>query len=552
MRVDPALLAHADDPREQGRALGHPQPAGIPAPRDVGGDALVADRARQSDALPDRLGGGGDRRRRQDGHDPQRLEGVAEHGFQPRPRLELPRLVRLEMGVGRPDELPRRFQCPARRDRVPCRRRAVDGGGGRLRQRTVGRRCRALAAALGADHGRDPRRQVAEVVGEVGVVAGDEAFVGEVAVLAVRGVGEDVVPEPVDADRVHEVERLDDVAGRLAHLLAAAQQPAADGPAPWRLDAGRHQHRRPVHAVVADDVLADQVVVDRPPLLEALGVGAEPDGRQVVGQRVEPHVGDVGRVPRQRDAPRQAGAAGREVAQPRADQPERLVGPELRHDRAGVGVVPLEQPVLEPRQPEEVVLLLELLHRQPVDRAQPTGQQFVVGVVLLAADAVLAPVEVELEVTGVVAALEQLEHPGAVPGFGGADEVVVGDLEVLPRLGELWRDRIGERLRIEAGGVGGALDVEAVLVGSGEEQDVVAEQSSPARQRVTDDGGVGVPEVRFGVDVVDRRRRVEPGHAANATSNPPWIRRCGGRTWCRRRTRVRRSRRRRLPPPSVG
>ena len=219
---------------------------------------------------------------------------------------------------------------------------------------------------------------------------------------------------------------------------------------------------------------------------------------------------------------------------PERISPSASLAAELGHDRAGVGVVPLEQPVLEPRQPEEVVLLLELLHRQPVDRAQPAGQQFVVGVVLLAADAVLAPVEVELEVTGVVAALEQLEHAGAVAGFGGADEVVVGDLEVLPRLGELRRDRIGERLRVEAGGVGGALDVEAVLVGPGEEQDVVAEQPSPARQRVTDDGGVGVPEVRFGVDVVDRRRRVEPGHASNATSNPPWIRRRGGRTWCRR------------------
>ena len=86
--------------------------------------------------------------------------------------------------------------------------------------------------------------------------------------LAVRRVGEHVVAEAVDADGVDEVERLDDVAGRLAHLLAADEQPAADGPALRRLDAGRHQHRRPVHAVEADDVLADEVVVDRPPLLE--------------------------------------------------------------------------------------------------------------------------------------------------------------------------------------------------------------------------------------------------------------------------------------------
>ena len=391
---------------------------------------------------------------------------------------------------------------------------ASAAGGG---QRAVGGRRRSGAAALRPDDGGDAGDEVAEVVRQVGVVAADQAVVGEVAVLPVGRVGEDVVAEPVDADGVDEVERLDDVAGRLAHLLPAAQQPAADGPPLRRLDAGRQQHRRPVHAVLADDVLADQVVVGRPPLLEALGVGAEADRREVVGQGVEPDVGHVARVPRQRDAPRQAGAADGEVAQPGADQPERLVAAELGHDRPGMGRVPVEQAVLEARQAEEVVLLLELLDRQLVDRAQVAGQQVVVAVVQLAAHAVLAPVQVELDVAGVVAALQQLDDGGPVPRLGRADEVVVGDLEVLPRLGELRGDRVGERLRLEPGRLGGPLDVEAVLVGAGEEVDVVAEQAVPAGEGVADDRRVGVAEVRLGVHVVDRRRDVEPAHAVNAT-----------------------------------
>ena len=59
-------------------------------------------------------------------------------------------------------------------------------------------------------------------------------------------------------------------------------------------------------------------------------------GRHVVEQGVEPDVGDVGRVPRERDPPVEARAADREVAQPRLDQPERLVGAVRRLDRVRV------------------------------------------------------------------------------------------------------------------------------------------------------------------------------------------------------------------------
>ena len=58
-------------------------------------------------------------------------------------------------------------------------------------------------------------------------------------------------------------------------------------------------------------------------------------------------------------------------------------------------------------------------------------------------------------------------------------------------------------LRRQARGLGGLLDLQAVLVGAGEEVHVVAEQAVPAGERVADDGRVGVAEVRLGVDVVD-------------------------------------------------
>ena len=252
--------------------------------------------------------------------------------------------------------------------------------------------------------------------------------------------------------------------------------------------------------------------VGRPPRRELLVVAAEADGAEVVGEGVEPDVGDVLGVPRQRNAPVDARAADREVAQAGADQAERLVAAELGHDGAGVGGVPVEQAVAVAREPEEVVLLLELVDGQLVDRAQVAGEQLVVGVVRLAAHAVLAAVVVELDVAGVVAALQQLltavRWRGSVVRMKSSlamssDSHAAANRGAMPSANSCGAN---------PGGVRGLLDLEAVLVGAGEELDLLAEQAVPAGHGVADDRRVGVPDVRLVVDVVDRRRRVEPGH----------------------------------------
>src|SRR4029079_8197756 len=101
-------------------------------------------------------------------------------------------------------------------------------------------------------------------------------------------------------------------------------------------------------------------------------------------------------------------------------------------DRFGMDGVPVEQPILEAAEPEEVVLLLVELDGGAVDRTQTALEQLVVGVVLLAADAVLAAIGPELDVAGVIAPLEQFEHCAPVTRLGGADEVVVGDVQAVP------------------------------------------------------------------------------------------------------------------------
>ena len=119
-----------------------------------------------------------------------------------------------------------------------------------------------------------------------------------------------------------------------------------------------------------------------------------------------------------------------------------------------------------------------------------------------------------------------------VAGLGGADEVVVGDVEVGPGRGEAGSQLVGPVLRGEALLLGGPGHLLPVLVGAGEEEDVVADQAVPAGQGVGVDRGVGVPDVGRVLDVVDRCGDVEAGHCpvAYRPGRDPDLTRPGPRT----------------------
>ena len=89
--------------------------------------------------------------------------------------------------------------------------------------------------------------------------------------------------------------------------------------------------------------------------------------------------------------------------------------------------------------------------------------------------------------------------------LGGANEVVVGDLQQFGGFPEQHACRIDLLLGSEAVGFGGALDLEAVLIGTGEHHGVVAQKSMPSSKRIGVDGCIGVADVGCVVDVVDRR-----------------------------------------------
>src|SRR5262249_52468831 len=230
----------------------------------------------------------------------------------------------------------------------------------------------------------------------------------------------------------------------------------------------------------------------------------------------------------QRNAPFQARArpADRQILQRLAQEAEDLVAIALRTNHVRPALDLLDQPRLILGHLEEVVLFLD-----PGERREVIGtlavDDFLFGVEPLAAEAVVTAVASEIDLAGLPERLQDLLHDLLVPRLGGADEVVIADAEPAPGLTERRRDALGVGLRRDPG-LGRRLGAfVAVLVRSGQEPHAIAGQAVPPRHRIADDRGVGVAEMRLGVDVVDRRRQIEDAvaHAGGCS--------CTGRTWSR-------------------
>ena len=275
---------------------------------------------------------------------------------------QLPGLRALDEPVELPHDVPDRLQ---RARELPRFEPAGDlvvqrvEPGGDLRSAGPGRQ---LAVPVAGDHRRRPRHEVAELVRQLPLIAFVERVLGGRTVASERRRTNGPVAHRIAPVRLHERERVDDVAERLRDLRALHRQVAVHEELLRYVVARRHEHCGPVHAVEAKDVLAEHMASSRPVRRhEVLARTGVRERAQVVDERVSPDVGDLALVPRQRDAPGLARAADGEVLQAAGDEAPRLVVAERRLHEVGPLVVEREQPLLIRGQPEEVVLLLDVL-----------------------------------------------------------------------------------------------------------------------------------------------------------------------------------------------
>ncbi len=120
----------------------------------------------------------------------------------------------------------------------------------------------------------------------------------------------------------------------------------------------------------------------------------------------------------------------------------------------------------------------------------------------------MAGVVAFINLAAFTAAAEQVLDAEGVAVAGGALEAIDVEAQNLPLLAELLGDCVGVLLRSFSLRLGGAFDVDAMLVGAGGQDGVEALHVFQRPDGVGRDGRVGVADVGGGVGVVDRGGQV--------------------------------------------
>ena len=187
-------------------------------------------------------------------------------------------------------------------------------GGQRLQRngvfRLIGRRPGQSPLAVTPRHADRAIDQIAQVVGQIGIVTRLEPFLVEIGILAGGDVAHQVVTQSVRAVAVGQGIGINHIARALAHLGTAEIPPSVNEQLRHDLDSGRLQHDRPVDAVSRDEnVFADDMRIAGPEFFEVRQLAAIARAitgeRRVVHQRVEPNVGYEVAVEGKLDAPTQ-------------------------------------------------------------------------------------------------------------------------------------------------------------------------------------------------------------------------------------------------------
>jgi len=131
---------------------------------------------------------------------------------------------------------------------------------------------------------------------------------------------------------------------------------------------------------------------------------------------------------------------------------------------------------------------------------------------LLAADTIQPFIETLVDVAGLVEPGQKGSNPGFVVRIARSDELIVGEVELAPGVFEANDDVVDEllwRLPAIRRGLG---DLGTVLVGAGQEHDLVAPRTVIPRQHVGGNRRVRMADVRDVIYIINWGRDVELGH----------------------------------------
>ena len=264
-----------------------------------------------------------------------------------------------------------------------------------------------------------------------------------------------------------------------------------------------HQHGGPQNGVEAQDLLAHHVQVGRPEfIVVVVGLVAVAQCGDIVAQSIHPDIHGVLGVEGHRDAPLDRGTGHAGVLQALLDEGDHLVLAALGLDELGVLLVELQQAVGVLAGLEEVGFLVGIVDLAAAVRAFAV-HQLAIGPEALAGLAVVADILALVDIALLVQLGEDLLAAFHVVVVGGTDKAVVADIQQLPQILDGGHDLVHILLGGDAGIGSLILDLLAVLIGAGQEHDVVTLHPLEAGQRIAGHGGVAVADVQLIAGVID-------------------------------------------------
>src|SRR5260370_10643043 len=213
------------------------------------------------------------------------------------------------------------------------------------------------------------------------------------------------------------------------------------------------------------------------------------DSTEIRCECIEPDVKDVRVFARNRNAPANRSARDAQVAEAAFDEAENFVAASFGLDEFGILGIVLAETLSEFGEFEIEILFGNCMCGPAAIRTIFAGLYVYVRIV---EDAVLPSVVPRIDIAIFAAALKQPLHGSVVLHISGANKSIALDAEFVPK-GAPLRGHFGDEFGFGyAGFFGGALDVDAVLVGTGGHDHVVAAHALVAADGIAPAGRVGV------------------------------------------------------------
>ena len=287
------------------------------------------------------------------------------------------------------------------------------------------------AAVIFFDHTDRPVQQVAKVIGQISVDAGDQRVARKIAVTAEVDLAQQEITDSIGAKFVDQRQRINDIALGFGHFVAFNYQPAMSVNLFRQFFTHSHQHDRPDDSMETHNFLADQMHVSRPVFIEFFRITAVTDTGKVVEQRVKPDIDNVFVVKRHRDAPVEGGAGDAQIFQPLFDEVDHLVAACHRLNEVGMSFDIFQQTVLIFGKLKEIAFFFHTLYRTAAVGAFAVDQ-LTLQPVGFAGYTVPAFIILFINIALFKDFLQNTLHNLMMAFFAGTNKIVIGDIEALP------------------------------------------------------------------------------------------------------------------------